>query len=156
MSKKFKQGFFKPKYPEKYRGDVTEIVYRSSWELNLFVWLDNHRDVEWWNSECTVIQYTDPLDTNKKRRYFPDVLLRKTNGETILIEVKPDKETKQPDRDNGFYKNGKPKKTYVTESLTYVKNRAKWAAAEAYCAKKGWKFVILTEYDLGIKRRPSA
>jgi len=37
MSKKYTQGFFKPKYPEKYKGDPTNIVYRSGYELKINV-----------------------------------------------------------------------------------------------------------------------
>ena len=29
-------------------------------------------------------------------------------------------------------------------------NEAKWKYADAYCAKKGWEWMILTEKELGI------
>ena len=37
------------------------------------------------------------------------------------------------------------------EVLTYLKNRAKWEAAEDFCEDRQMKFIILTEDHLGIK-----
>ena len=39
------QGRFKPKNPSKYMGDPTNIIYRSSWELRLMSYLDDHKNV---------------------------------------------------------------------------------------------------------------
>ena len=36
------QGKFRPKNPSKYKGDPTNIIYRSSWELTVFKYLDNN------------------------------------------------------------------------------------------------------------------
>ena len=36
------------------------------------------------------------------------------------------------------------------EQKTYVKNKAKWEAAEKWAKKKGIEFKILTEKELGI------
>jgi len=38
--------------------------------------------------------------------------------------------------------------------MSYIKNTSKWETAEAYCADRGWEFVIWTEdtlKNLGIK-----
>jgi hypothetical protein len=37
------------------------------------------------------------------------------------------------------------------ESFQYVKNQNKWDAAKKYAEVRGWKFIVLTETDLGIK-----
>jgi hypothetical protein len=36
---------------------------------------------------------------------------------------------------------------------TYQTNICKWSAAKAYCAERGWEFMIVTEYELGLKQR---
>ena len=48
---KYKQGFYYPKNPNKYVGDVDNIVYRSSWELRVFKWMDDNPSVLEWASE---------------------------------------------------------------------------------------------------------
>ena len=37
------KGKFKPKNPTKYKGDLKEIVYRSSWELKMISLVMFHR-----------------------------------------------------------------------------------------------------------------
>jgi len=37
----------------------------------------------------------------------------------------------------------------MRESLEYIKNKAKWSAAKAYCDDNGLTFKIITEKDLG-------
>ena len=34
------KGFFKPKYPQKYKGNAGNIIFRSSWERQVMKWLD--------------------------------------------------------------------------------------------------------------------
>jgi hypothetical protein len=50
------KGFFKPKNPKKYRGDPTNIIYRSGWELKLMLYLDDHKEVVSWGSEEVVFE----------------------------------------------------------------------------------------------------
>jgi hypothetical protein len=142
------QGYFKPKNPHKYKGNPTNIVYRSSYELKLMIRLDNHQDVVWWGSEEQIIPYRSPVD-NRIHRYFPDFVasVRTKDGktETIMIEVKPKSQTKEPERKS------KPERRYIQEVLTYGVNQAKWKAAKEFCADRGWKFCIFTEDELGIK-----
>jgi hypothetical protein len=142
------QGYFKPKNPQKYRGDPTNIVYRSGWELKLMLYLDVHSDVISWGSEELFIPYRSPID-GKIHRYFPDFIVVKINKEgnreTAIIEVKPLSQTKPPERQN------KISRKYLTEVKTWGVNEAKWKAAQSYCAKKGWSFHIFTEKELGIK-----
>jgi hypothetical protein len=150
LSKHFHQGIFKPKHPEKYHGDVNNIIYRSGWERMAMKWFDENTSVVKWCSEELPIPYICPTD-NRVHRYFVDfvVKVRNTSGveQIFLVEVKPEAQTREPP---------KPKRTtqkYLTETLMYVKNCAKWAAAEEYAAKRGWQFIKLTEYDLGIRKR---
>jgi hypothetical protein len=83
---RYHQGKFKPRNPEKYRGDVNNITYRSSWELKLLMRLDNHQDVVYYSSEETVIPYRSPIDS-KTHRYFVDFLVKvkQKDGKTKLL-----------------------------------------------------------------------
>lgn len=142
------QGYFKPKNPHKYKGDPTNIIYRSSWELKLMQYLDNRKDVIKWGSEEIIIPYRSPID-GKIHRYFPDFIVTKINKEgileTALIEVKPKSQTQPPKRQS------KITKRYITEVKTWGVNEAKWRAALEYCKDRGWTFHIFTEKELGIK-----
>lgn len=145
---KFTQGRFKPKNPQKYKGDPSNIIYRSSWELKLLIYLDKHPSIEWYASEELSIPYVSPID-GKRHRYYADMIVRLKNGETLMIEVKPAKQTVPPQRK--MKKNNQPTKTYISEVRTWGINSAKWEAARSFCKAKGWRFVIMTEKELGIK-----
>ena len=142
------KGFFRPKNPAKYKGDPTNIVYRSSWEVKLMSYLDAHPDVVQWASEELIIPYRSPLD-NRLHRYFPDFWVKKRSKdgtfETLVIEVKPLKQTKEP------IPSSKKTKQYLREVATWAINQAKWNAAKIYCEDRKWKFITMTEQDLGIK-----
>ena len=143
------KGFFRPKDITKYKGDPTKIFYRSSFELKLLSWLDNSDAVEWYQSEEFYIPYFDP-SRNKAGHYYPDVLVKFKNGKTILIEVKPFKETQLPI--NKKPEDGRSQKRYLKECLIYSKNTAKWSAAQKYASARNWEFKIMTERELGIDR----
>lgn len=151
-----KKGFYKPVNPKKYRGDPTEIVYRSRWEALLMRYLDLHPHVIEWSSEETIIPYVSPVD-GRWHRYFVDFYAKLKKGdktESVLIEVKPYAQTIEPDVTKAkFLKNGKPSTRYLYEVKTWGVNQAKWKAAEEYCADRGWHFLKFTEYELGIKRK---
>lgn len=141
-------GRFTPKNPEKYRGDVTNIIYRSLWERKAMVWFDENPSVLQWASEEVVIPYVSPID-NRVHRYFPDFLI-KAKGldgrvKTMLIEVKPKSQTEPP------VKKKKNTRKYLNEVATWGVNDAKWKAAREYCADRLWEFHIITEKELGIK-----
>ena len=146
------QGRFKPRNPEKYKGDPTNIIYRSGWELKLMSYLDKHPHVIKWNSEEIVIPYRSPID-GKMHRYFPDFYVEQINKqkkkEKVLIEVKPYAQTQAPKVQNT--KKNKPTKRYINEVKTWGINSAKWNAAEEFCKDRGYIFKIITENDLGIK-----
>lgn len=111
-------------------------------------YLDGHPDVLQWASEEIVVPYRSPLD-GRIHRYFPDFWVRKrtTNGnvETVLIEVKPLKETMEPKPQTRITKR------YLREVATWGVNQAKWKAAEEYCKDRNWNFIKMTEQELGIK-----
>jgi hypothetical protein len=140
-------GKYKVKNTEKYKGDFTNVVYRSLWEKYCFKWCDENTNVKSWSSEEVVIPYFYEVD-KKYHRYFMDLKITYTNGTTVLVEIKPKKETAPPTF------NGRKTKQYISEGLTYVKNMNKWAAAQKFAADNAWGFEIWTEdtlHKMGIK-----
>lgn len=146
-SKTLSKGRFTPKNPEKYMGDVTNIIYRSSWELKLLNFLDKHPSIIRYNSEETIIPYVSPVD-NRIHRYFPDFLVKKKGKDgkisTAIIEVKPASQTIPPMKQKTI------NKRYINEVMTYGVNQAKWNSAKKYCEDRGWEFLIFTEKELNI------
>lgn len=139
-----RKGRYRVENPEKYRGDPTNVWYRSSWELKVMRRFDRDPNVAAWGSEEVVIPYRDKA-SGRLRRYFPDFTMKRTDGKKFLIEVKPEKETRPPTRQ------GKTEKRFITECLTYAKNSSKWTAARKWCEDHGYEFVLITERQLGIK-----
>ena len=142
------QGKFSPKNPKKYKGNPTQIFYRSSWELKFMKWCDIKEEVVWWQSEETRVPYFDPVQ-KKHRTYYPDfrLAIRKSDGilHEELIEVKPKKQVEGPTV------NPKRKTKYwLNEVYTYATNTAKWKAAMEYCEDRGMNFRIITEKELGV------
>lgn len=142
---KYHQGKFRPKNPEKYKGDIHNIVYRSSWELRFLKFCDNNKNIIEYASEEIIIPYFSPLD-GKTHRYFVDFYIKVKNSNNIikkyLIEVKPKHQTVPPK---------KPKrmsKKYQDALKTYAVNEAKWNAAKRVCDERDWSFMILTEDHL--------
>lgn len=142
------KGKFKPKYPEKYIGDPTNVIYRSLWEMRLMRYFDQHPGILKWGSEEIQIPYISPID-NRIHRYFPDFIIQTQNPDgtinTTVIEVKPHAQTKEPDR------NQPKSRRYIKEVYTWGVNQAKWKAAEEYCRDRRWQFKIMTEKEIGIK-----
>jgi hypothetical protein len=141
------KGRFRPKNPQKYKGDANNIIYRSTWEIKVMNYLDENPNVIWWGSEELPIPYISPVD-KKRHRYFPDFIakMRKADGTvmTYIIEVKPEKQTQPPTQK-------RKTKSFLQEVITYEINKAKWYAAEEFCKDHGWQFQILTERHLGIR-----
>lgn len=139
-------GKFIPKNPKKYNGNPSNIIYRSTWEVRVMKYLDEHPNVLWWASEELHVPYLSPVD-NKVHRYFPDFIVKakdKTGTvKTLMLEVKPEKQTKMPTQT-------KKTKRYLEESVTFAINQAKWKAADLFCKEHGWQFKLITEKELGI------
>jgi hypothetical protein len=143
---KYLQGRFSPKNPEKYKGDPSQIYYRSSWELTCMLRFDNDPNVIEWSSEEIVIPYKSPID-GKFHRYFPDFRVKTSQGKTLLIEIKPFAQTQPPKKPK------KITKRFIQEVATYGVNEAKWKAAKEYSADRLWEFKVLTENDLPVTNK---
>ena len=144
---RFAQGKFEMKNPEKYIGKKTPLA-RSSWEFVFMRMLDEHPSVEKWASEAIQIPYRDPL-TGKYTIYVPDFFINyidkggKRHAE--VVEVKPESQTLREKTGKSQY-----------NQQQYVKNLAKWEAAQAWCKQQGVRFRVVNEGDIfhqGSKRR---
>lgn len=142
---KFKQGFYKPKNPEKFISSSKSLneysnlklpQYRSSYELKFFKFCDLNPKIEKWSTEPFPIYYISPVD-NKKHRYYIDILII-ISSQKYLVEIKPFSQTQSPKNNNKY------------EILRYQVNLAKWKACQEFCNKNGYKFLIVTEKELGI------
>lgn len=142
------KGRYRVANPKKYRGDLTEVVYRSSWELKFMKWCDTNDSVLEWGSETTIIPYKSPVD-NKIHRYFVDFYIKivDKNGKIkkYLVEIKPEKFTRPPEIPK------KKTKRFIEEVFQYGTNQAKWKQANEYCLDRGMQFLVLTEKDLGLE-----
>ena len=141
------KGKYYPSFPRKYKGDPTNIIYRSLWERKFMVYCDKNQNILEWASEEIAIPYRSPID-NRVHRYFPDFYMKvkETNGKikNYIIEVKPAKQTIPPK---------KPKrqtKGYIREAYEYARNQAKWKMAKEFCADRQWEFKVVTEKELGV------
>jgi hypothetical protein len=139
------KGKFKPTNTGKYRGNFTEIVYRSLWELKFMKYCDTNENILEWGSEEIALPYISPLD-NRIHKYFPDfyIKVKENNGQIkkYIIEVKPKKQTVEP------IPQKKKTKGYIYEVMEYAKNQAKWKAAREFCKDRQWEFKIITESEL--------
>lgn len=145
----YRQGKFKPRNPEKYKGDPTKIIYRSSYELKFMDYCDLNESVNEWKSEEFFIPYRSPID-GKIHRYFPDFFIKykdsKGDIRKTIIEIKPKKDLVSPEQ------NPKRKtKSWAYRVKAWAVNNAKWSAAKEYCDDRGYEFRIFTENELGIK-----
>jgi|TARA_A100001515_G_scaffold139375_1_gene133939 hypothetical protein len=142
------KGKFQPSYPRKYKGDPTNIIYRSLWERKFMMYCDLNENIIEWGSEEIALPYRSPLD-NRVHRYFPDfyIKVKENNGslKRYLIEIKPKKQTVEPKVQK------RKTKSYIYEVTEYAKNMAKWKAAEEFCKDRMWEFKVLTEDELGIR-----
>jgi hypothetical protein len=141
------KGKYSPSFPKKYKGDPTNIIYRSLWERKFMVYCDRNENILEWGSEEIALPYRSPID-GKIHRYFPDfyVKIKESSGQIkkYIIEIKPKKQTIEPEI--------KKKKTkgYIYEVVEYAKNQAKWKAAKEFCEDRMWEFKIITEDELGL------
>ncbi len=142
------RGKYFPSNTKKYKGDPSNIIYRSLWERKFMVYCDRNEKIVEWGSEEFFIPYRSPLD-GKIHRYFPDFYVKVKTPRGMkkwIVEVKPKRQVERPPQN--------PKrrtKAWAYSVQTWVVNQAKWKAAKEFCADRGYEFKIMTEDDLGIK-----
>jgi hypothetical protein len=136
---KFSQGVYQVKNLEKYVGNRAP-TYRSGWEFTFMMFCDNNPSIQQWASESVKIPYRNPL-TEKTTIYIPDFLItyvdKKLKKHVELIELKPSNQMLAEKVGNNPY-----------NQAQYIKNMAKWAAAQDWCKSNGIKFRVLNETDI--------
>jgi hypothetical protein len=136
---RFAQGKYQLINPEKYVGNK-KPTYRSSWEYTFMRFCDTNPAVQKWASEAISIPYKCPI-TGKSTIYVPDFFIQYIDKDgsmhVELIEVKPRNQTLKE-------KVGKNR----NNQIEYVRNIAKWRAAQAWCKAQGIKFRIVNEQDI--------
>ena len=139
MSLRFSKSIYQVKNPEKYVGNKMPYC-RSSWETTFCMFCDNNPSVQQWASEPVKIPYRDPL-TGKQTVYVPDFLIyyidRNMKSHAELIEIKPA---------NQMLIEKVGKNPY--NQAQYVKNMAKWEAANKWARNQGITFRIINEHDI--------
>ena len=129
------------KNPQKYVGNIENVTFRSLWERNAMIWLDENPNVKEWASEEIFFRYDHPV-TGKSSRYFPDFYVKMIDDTIRIIEIKPQKEVDKP-------KEPKRKtKGYINEVATWLTNQEKWKEAKYHCDKNGMTFEVWTEHTL--------
>ena len=135
---KYSQGKFYPKNPKKLIGRQ-DITFRSSWELTMMRFLDEHPGVIQWASESIKIPYHNPVKKCQSL-YIPDFLIlfqdKYGRRRVELVEVKPKKEA--------LMENAKSNR----DKLALVVNPAQWAAASAWAKRNGMSFTVITEDNI--------
>lgn len=139
---------FYPRNTHKYKGKLP-IITRSALEINFARWLDLQTNCIQWGCESVIVNYNDPSEGGKSKRYFIDFygIFRQKDGKLkkFYIEVKPHRQTLQPVNS----KNKKPA-TYLKECQIFDTNTAKWESATKYAKLQGSEFIVITELDIQI------
>lgn len=130
-------GLFKPIHPEKYNGNLSELIFKSGLEQKMMRYLDRSPNILRWSYERLTVKYMDMTsDPPRVRNYYIDFVAHTKNGKQIWIEVKSSDEVKEP------------KKEKRIEYKTWVKNQCKWKSARLLAESKGCQFKIITEQEL--------
>lgn len=139
MARKWMQGKYIIKNPEKYAGNNTP-TYRSSWEFAFCKFCDENANIISWASESIKIPYRNPL-TGRSTVYVPDFLVvyldKYGQQRTELVEIKPSSQTTMEAA-------GKNRQNKAAVAV----NRAKWQAANAWAKRMGITFRVATESDI--------
>lgn len=140
-----KSGFIQGYYPinecKKYQGSGP-IIYRSSWEKKFCIYCERNPSIEWWSSESLKISYFNVLD-NRYHNYFPDFLIKLTDGGVVIVEIKPKAQLVKPEPPKR--KTPKSIQSYKWIYETWVTNMCKKKAAEEFAKSRNWKYMLVTE-----------
>ncbi len=97
------------------------LHFRSGFEESFYKTLEKMSDVVKYKPEPFKIEY---FFEGTSHNYIPDILVEKIDGKKELWEIKPKSQIELP------------------------KNKAKWIAANEYCKKRNWEFIVYTEKGL--------
>lgn len=141
-----KSGKYTPRNPDKYIGDIHNIIYRSSWEYRFCIYCDTNDSILKWSSEPVAIDYYNPLD-KKDHKYNVDFYIKVQREDQTeqdwIIEIKPENQTKKPIYE-GINTLAKLK-SYNRNMQIWITNQAKFKAAKIWAEKRGYKFGVVDE-----------
>lgn len=139
MAFKYAKSRYTPANPEKYVGKHMPFA-RSSWETHFMIFLDKNPNVLKWASEAIKIPYQDPI-TKKHTIYVPDFFMQYVDKNNIvkneLIEIKPENQQVAEKITNHAY-----------NQVQFVRNQAKWRAAQIFCKQNNMTFRVINEHDM--------
>jgi hypothetical protein len=142
----YRSGKFQPSKPEKYIGDIHNIIYRSSWESRFCVYCDTNDSILKWSSEPIAIKYFNPMD-KKDHDYNVDFYIKvlKESGEEQewIIEIKPERQTQKPIYEGSMTL--AKLKSYNHSMQVWITNQAKFKAAKEWAEKRGFRFGVVDE-----------
>jgi hypothetical protein len=160
------QGYYKVQNKQKYVGDPSLVVYRSSWEMKFCRWCDYSPSILRWSSEPLSIPYYDRisnLEKNKKERldnnnprnwkirnYHTDFWCEVQKGDEIekwFVEIKPEYELRKP-VPPPINSPLKKIKRFNTMAKNYLINESKFASLNEWAKKHDMKFYVFTEKTL--------
>lgn len=132
---RFHQGIVPERLLKKYvNSKRTEpIIYRSGLELKFIEFCECNPKIQRWVSEPFSIQYFSRLK-NKVANYYPDYVIENTNGEKIIVEVKPTSQTIKPSMNSSEW-----------DKEAWIVNCDKWKYAKQFAEDNNMKFIIVTE-----------
>ena len=142
----YKTGFYVPNNPDKYVGDINNIICRSSWEFRFAKYCDSNERILKWSSEPVPIPYYNPLD-KKDHVYNVDNYIRVLKDDNTeqdwLIEVKPEKQHTKPKLEGNVTM--KKLKSYNHKMQVWITNQSKFKAAKQWAEGRGYKFGVVNE-----------
>lgn len=119
--KKKKTPRFKEGYINSAKNGGQKMHYRSSWERDVYICLENLNEIKGYKVENFPVEY---YWKGHKKRYFPDLFVAFKDGRYEVWEIKPDNQ----------------KQLEI--------NKAKWLACEGHCETRGWVFKIIDENEI--------
>ena len=132
---KYHQGYIDRSQCRKLFNSVKDepIIYRSGLELQFIEFCESNPKIKRWASEPIAIEYFNRLSRTNKN-YYPDYVIETTDGNHIIVEIKPYSQTIKPaTKDSAWLKEA------------WVTNTDKWKAANEFAHQHNAKFIIVTE-----------
>ena len=146
----YRQGYYHVINIEKYIGDTSKVIYRSSWEKKMMTFCDMNERIMKWSSENIQIPYLNPVE-NAIKIYNIDFYFQVRQDDNsiknIIAEVKPSKKLEKPMLPTTRLTE-KRIEAHNYQMKEYVTNVYKFQAAKKWAEERGWEFMIVTEQFL--------
>lgn len=121
MSKRYHKGVHRSR---KLLNSSREAHYRSGWELAYMQYLDTDPTVLGYFYEAFYVEYKSNMKSKRMRKYYPDVIIIRTDATIEMIEIKP--------------------QCFLTKRI----NLKKFDAAKKWCEEHHIEYKIVTEHHL--------